>query len=82
MAQPRRLFREMAGNLSIKPVLNLGSQMKDFDGHNGIPLQFRGPQKPTVRAQVKPKSTYPDLGPAVYVAYPADRFQYLSVNIS
>ena len=81
MAQPGRLFRKMAGNLSIKPVLNLRSQMKDFDGHNGIPLQFRGPPKPMVRAQVKPKSRHPDFGPGMYLAYPADRFQYLSVNI-
>ena len=43
MAQLGSLGREMAGDLNIKPVLNLGSQMKDFDGHNGIPLQFRGP---------------------------------------
>jgi hypothetical protein len=46
MAQLGGLGREMAGDLGIQPVLNLGSQMKDFDGHNGIPLQFRGPPKP------------------------------------
>jgi hypothetical protein len=60
MVQLGSLGRKMAGNLNIKPVLNLGSQMKDFDRHNGIPLQFRGPPKPTGRAQVKPKSRYPD----------------------
>ena len=46
MAQLGSLGREMAGDLNIKPILNLGSQMKDFDSHNGIPLQFRGPPKP------------------------------------
>jgi hypothetical protein len=43
MAQLGSLGREMAGDLNIKPVLNLGSQMKDFYSHNRIPLQFRGP---------------------------------------
>jgi len=43
MAQLGSLGRKMAGDLNIEPVLNLGSQMKDFDSHNGIPLQFRGP---------------------------------------
>jgi len=46
MAQLGSLGREMAGDLNIKPILNLGSQMKDFDSHNGIPLQFRGSPKP------------------------------------
>jgi len=53
MAQLGSLGREMAGDLNIKPVLNLGGQMKDFDSHNGIPLQFRGPPN-NRRTQVKP----------------------------
>jgi len=48
MAQLGSLGREMAGDLNIKPVLNLGSQMKDFDGHNGIPFAVPRPaKKPT-----------------------------------
>jgi hypothetical protein len=38
VVQPGSLRREMTGNLIIKPVLDLGSQMKDFDGHGGIPV--------------------------------------------
>jgi hypothetical protein len=30
MAQLRSLGREMAGDPNIKPILDLGSQMKDF----------------------------------------------------
>ena len=81
MVQLGSLGRKMAGDLNIKPVLNLGSQMKDFYRHNGIPLQFRGPPKPTSRAQATPKSRYPDFSVEMYLAYLADRFQYLSVNI-
>jgi hypothetical protein len=47
MVQLGGLGRKMAGDLNIEPILNLGSQMKDFYGHNRIPLQFRGPPKPT-----------------------------------
>ena len=80
MAQLGSLSREMAGDLNIKPVLNLGSQMKDLDGHNGIPLQFRGPpNQPADPSEAE--SRYPDFDLTIYIAYLADRFQYLSVNI-
>jgi len=46
MGQPSSLRCQVAGDLSIKPVLNLGSQMKDFESHGGIPLQPGAP-KPT-----------------------------------
>ena len=47
MVQLGGLGRKMAGDLNVEPVLNLGSQMKDFYGHDRIPLQFRGSPKPT-----------------------------------
>jgi hypothetical protein len=53
MAQLGSLGREMAGDLNIKPILNLGSQMKDFDSHNGIPLQFRGPPEPASKPKCR-----------------------------
>ena len=81
MAQLGGLGRKMAGDLNIKPILNLGSQMKDFYSHNRIPLQFRGPPNQPAGART-PKSEILDLGATVDIAYLADRFQYLSVNIS
>jgi hypothetical protein len=43
VVQPGSLRRQMTGNLGIKPVLDLGSQMKDFEGHGGIPVYLRNP---------------------------------------
>jgi hypothetical protein len=43
VVQPGSLGREMAGDLGIKPVLDLGSQIKDFDGHGGIPVNIQHP---------------------------------------
>jgi hypothetical protein len=54
--------------------------MKDFDGHNGIPLQFRGPPN-QLRTQVKPSPNILTPASEMHIAHPADRFQYLSVNI-
>ena len=80
MGQPGSLRRQMAGDLNIKPVLNLGSQMKDSEGHGGIPLQL-GAQQTDRRAPVPPIVKFLSLGGTEYISYPDDRFQYLSVNI-
>jgi hypothetical protein len=32
----------MAGDASVEPILNLGGQIEDFDGHGGSPLQVPG----------------------------------------
>ena len=37
----------MAGDAEIDPVLDLGGQIKDFEGHGSIPLQFLTLQKRT-----------------------------------
>jgi hypothetical protein len=41
MVQPCGLRGKVTRDLNIEPILNLSSQMKDFDGHSGIPLKFR-----------------------------------------
>jgi hypothetical protein len=43
VVQPGSLGCKMTGDLGIKPVLNLGSQMKDFEGHGSIPVYFPNP---------------------------------------
>jgi hypothetical protein len=42
VVQPGSLRGQVTGDLDIKPILNLGRQMNDFEGHGGIPVQFRG----------------------------------------
>jgi hypothetical protein len=42
VVQPGSLRGQVTGDLDIKPILNLGRQMNDFEGHGGIPVQFQG----------------------------------------
>jgi hypothetical protein len=67
----------MTGNLDIKPVLDLGSQMKDFEGHGGIPVYLRNP----ANADSGAADVNFCLGDTSDIVYLANRFQYLSVNI-
>jgi hypothetical protein len=41
MGQPVGLLGKIMGHAGIEPALDLGGQIKNFDGHGGIPLQFR-----------------------------------------
>jgi hypothetical protein len=41
MGQPVGLRGKITGDASIEPTLDLGGQIKNFDGHGGIPLRFR-----------------------------------------
>jgi hypothetical protein len=40
--QPGSLRGQVTGDLDIKPILKLGRQMNDFEGHGSIPVQFQG----------------------------------------
>jgi hypothetical protein len=41
MRQLVGLRSQVTGYADIEPALELGGQSKNFDGHGGIPLQFR-----------------------------------------
>jgi hypothetical protein len=41
--QPFNLRLQVAGDAEIDPVLELEGQMKDFEGHGSIPVQFLEP---------------------------------------
>ena len=43
MRQFFSLRLQMAGDAEIDPILELEGQMKDFEGHGSIPLQFPEP---------------------------------------
>jgi hypothetical protein len=38
----RSLGRKVAGDALVDPALDLSGEVKDFDRHNGSPLQVRG----------------------------------------
>jgi hypothetical protein len=76
MGKFRSLLGEMAGHALVYPAVDLCGQIKDFDRHGGNPLQVRGWQ-PIARNHVTP-----NIGDQPDITCRADRFQYLSVNIS
>ena len=76
MGQPVGLLGKIMGHASIEPALDLGGQIKDFDGHGGIPLQFRW-LKPVRAVNLRDA---PTRGVEGNIGHLADRFQYLSVN--
>jgi hypothetical protein len=45
MVQPGSLRGQVTSDLDIKPILNLGRQMNDFEGHGSIPVQFQSPTR-------------------------------------
>jgi hypothetical protein len=76
MGQPVGLLGKIMGHASIEPALDLGRQIKNFDGHGGIPLRFRrfasvSGGKPAGRRNSWRRCN---------IGHLADRFQYLSVN--
>ena len=75
--QPFGLFGQMTGDAGIEPTLDLGSEVKDFDSHGKT--SYKSPERAAMgwRVQVTPCN-----GVEMYIAYPADRFQYMSFNIS
>jgi hypothetical protein len=66
----------MASDSPVDPALDLGTQLKNFDGHGDSPFSIPGSLRIGGRAQATPhqwrQSEY---------AHLTDRFQYLSVNI-
>jgi hypothetical protein len=54
--QPFGLRLQMAGNTKIDPVLDLGGEKKDFEGHGSIPVQFLelSPREPISEPGVGP----------------------------
>jgi hypothetical protein len=76
VVQPGSLRGQVTGDLDIKPILNLRRQMNDFEGHGGIPVQFQG-----LTGEALGPPMFLGSAGIVYIAYPANRFQYLSVNI-
>jgi hypothetical protein len=77
MGKFRRLRGKVAGNALVDPALDLCGQIKDFDSHGGVLFKSgdRGwsAGKPTGRLNI---------GDLSYISHLADRFQYLSVNVS
>jgi hypothetical protein len=75
MVELRGLGCKMAGDALVEPALDLGGQIKNFDGH-GVVLFKSG----FVAAwSPNPHDAY--IGVRAYIAYLDDIFQYLSVNI-
>jgi hypothetical protein len=66
----------MVGDAGVNPALELGGQIKDFDGHRGSPLQALWLPVGS-RRSAKGRQ----LGVGRVHSNPDDRFQYLSVNI-
>jgi hypothetical protein len=77
MGKFRSLRRKVTGNALVDPALDLGGQIKDFDSHGGV-LFKSGGKRPIGRQT----HGTPDTGDLSDIAHLADRFQYLSVNVS
>jgi hypothetical protein len=77
MGKFRSLRRKVAGNALVDPELDLGGQIKDFDRHGSVLFKSVG-KRPTGRQT----HGTPDTGDLSDIAYLADRFQYLSFNVS
>jgi hypothetical protein len=73
----RGLGCKVAGYALVDPALDLCGQIKDFDRHGGVLFKSGADGwsagKPTGRLNI---------GDLSYIAHLADRFQYLSVNVS
>jgi hypothetical protein len=67
----------VAGNPGIEPALDLLGKVKNLDRHGEILCKSAGPRSIGRGPKVTPRnSVNGDI-----IAYLADRFQYLSVNI-
>ena len=85
----------MAGNPVVEPALDLGGQVKNFDGHGLSPLQVRSPfERPTSPADA-PDFLFLSMifsedpffldhagASELDIVYRTDRFQYLLFNIT
>src|ERR1700687_2419548 len=70
--QPLRLRFKVAGHTDVEPAMDLSGQIKEFDSHGSSPLEVPGSsQGDTISA-----------APGWDIVHLADRFQYLSFNIS
>jgi hypothetical protein len=77
MGKFRSLGGKVAGDALVDPALDLCGQIKDFDSHGGV-LFKSGAGRPIGRQT----HGTPDAGDPSDIAHLADRFQYLSVNVS
>src|ERR1700722_4470727 len=76
-SQPFRLRGKVTGDALIEPALELGGQVKKFDSHGKVPCK-----SPTLGRMADGLGDASFSASSLYIAYLADRFQYLSVNIS
>ena len=77
MGKFRSLRGKVAGHALVDPTLDLCGEVKDFDSHSSVLCKSGG-------GRLIGRQTHgtPDTGDEVDIAHLADRFQYLSVNVS
>jgi hypothetical protein len=72
--KPLGLLGQMAGDPVIKPLLDLGGQMKNFDSHGEVLVHCLGDRRCGSRVDA------PSFGVTGNIGCLTDRFQYLSFN--
>jgi hypothetical protein len=76
VAELGSLGLKVTGDADVEPAMELGGQIKQFDSHSLVLFKVPAQSSPTA-SQVTLR-----LGVEINILYLADRFQYLSVNVS